>query len=223
MESSPSLPDHHPAEAIGRRHADRHLHHLRVVVAAVAADHQRLARKAFERIEDRLDEVLGIMRLLEDRSPSCAGPRCRASGPRRAWWRRLGSWVCSSLQQIAVELRHRRRHCASQETSVSMPRFCMPRHSFGRHSSRAARARACSQRRPRRRARTGSRWQRRPGVPRHWRRSPCRRGRRCAPRRARSRSAGHRAGSGRRARSATARGWCRRPPAADARGPRHSR
>ena len=36
-------------------------------LSPVAADHQRLALEALERIEDRLDEVLGIVRLLEDR------------------------------------------------------------------------------------------------------------------------------------------------------------
>ena len=60
-----ALADHHLAEAIGGGHLDGDLDDFAVVVAAVAADHQALALIAFERIEDRLDEVLGIVRLLE--------------------------------------------------------------------------------------------------------------------------------------------------------------
>ena len=62
-----ALADQHPAEAVRRRHADRRLDRLAVEVAPVAADHQGLAVEAVERVEDRLDEVLDIMRLLEDR------------------------------------------------------------------------------------------------------------------------------------------------------------
>ncbi len=56
-----------------------------VEVAAVAADHQRLALEAFERVEDRLHEVLDIVGLHEHRACACAGPTCPASGRRRAW------------------------------------------------------------------------------------------------------------------------------------------
>ncbi|MCY1231711.1 hypothetical protein D9M72_441710 [compost metagenome] len=59
--------DEYAAEAVRRRHLDGDLDDFAVVVAAVAADHQCFALKAFERIEDRLDEVLGIVLLLEDR------------------------------------------------------------------------------------------------------------------------------------------------------------
>jgi hypothetical protein len=61
-----ALADDHPAEAIGRRHADRRLDHGAVVVAAVAADHQRLPLAPVQHVEHGLDEILGIMRLLED-------------------------------------------------------------------------------------------------------------------------------------------------------------
>ncbi len=60
--------DQHAAEAVGRRHLDDDLDDFAVVVAAVAADHQGLALEAVETVEDRLDEVLGIVRLLEDRN-----------------------------------------------------------------------------------------------------------------------------------------------------------
>ena len=61
------LPHHHAPEAIGCSHADGGLDDVRVVVAAVAADHQCLPRKTLERVEDRLDEVLRVVRLLEHR------------------------------------------------------------------------------------------------------------------------------------------------------------
>ena len=67
VESRPPWPDQHPAEAVGRGHPDHLLDDLAVVVAAVAADHEGLALEALEAVEDRLDEVLDIVRLLEHR------------------------------------------------------------------------------------------------------------------------------------------------------------
>ena len=62
-----ALTDHHTGKAVRRRHADRDLDHLAVQEAAVPADHQRLAGLfVTQRIEHRLDEVLGIMGLLKD-------------------------------------------------------------------------------------------------------------------------------------------------------------
>ena len=61
-----ALPDDDLAEAIGGSHADDGLDHLAVEVAAVAADHQRPAGEAFQRIEQRLDEILRVVLLLED-------------------------------------------------------------------------------------------------------------------------------------------------------------
>ena len=63
-----ALPDDDAAKAVGRRHADRDLDDLAVEIAAVAAQHQGLALKPFQRIEDRLDEVLRIVLLLENRN-----------------------------------------------------------------------------------------------------------------------------------------------------------
>ena len=62
-----ALPDHHLAETVGGGHADDDLDHLAIVEAPVAADHQRLAVAPFQAVEDRLDEVLDIVLLLEDR------------------------------------------------------------------------------------------------------------------------------------------------------------
>src|SRR5690606_30996670 len=59
--------DQNAAETVRRRHPDRQLDDLAIVEAAVAADHQRLARKTFQRIEDRLEEVFRIVLLLEYR------------------------------------------------------------------------------------------------------------------------------------------------------------
>jgi len=56
-----------PAEAVGGRHLHGGLDRLAVEVAAIAADHQRLAPEAVEAVEDRLDEILDVTRLLEVR------------------------------------------------------------------------------------------------------------------------------------------------------------
>ena len=61
----PALADQDAAEAVGGGHLEDGLDGAPVVVAAVAADHERAAREALERIEHRLDEVLEIVRLLE--------------------------------------------------------------------------------------------------------------------------------------------------------------
>jgi hypothetical protein len=57
----------HPAEAVGGGHLDRGLHHLPVEEAPVAADHQGRAVAVLHRVEDRLDEVLHVALLAEDR------------------------------------------------------------------------------------------------------------------------------------------------------------
>ncbi len=62
-----ALPDQHPAEAVGGGHLQGDLDDLAVEVAPVAADHQRLALEALEAVEDRLDEVLHVVGLLEMR------------------------------------------------------------------------------------------------------------------------------------------------------------
>ena len=62
-----ALADEDAAEAVRGRDLDHDLDRLAVEKAAVAADDERFALKAFERIEDRLDEVFEIARLLEDR------------------------------------------------------------------------------------------------------------------------------------------------------------
>ena len=56
------LPDQHAAKPLGGGDLDRLLDDLGIEVAAVAADHQRLPRDIAEHVEDRLDEVLDIMR-----------------------------------------------------------------------------------------------------------------------------------------------------------------
>ena len=80
------------------------LHHFLVVVAAVAADHQGLAGEAFERIEDRLDEVLGIVRLLEDRHLLA---QARGAGLLAFEWRGGDGQdhaELSSFEKVAVEV-----------------------------------------------------------------------------------------------------------------------
>ena len=61
-----ALTDQYLAETGSGGHLDRLLDHFAVVITAVAADHQRLAFEAFKGVEDRLDEVLGVIFLGED-------------------------------------------------------------------------------------------------------------------------------------------------------------
>ena len=61
-----TLTDQNLAETGSGGHFDRLLDDFAVVITAVAADHQRLALKALKRVEDRLDEILGVIFLCED-------------------------------------------------------------------------------------------------------------------------------------------------------------
>ena len=80
----PALADQNAAEAIGRRHSDGCLDDLAIVEPAVAADDQRLAFKAVEAVEYRLDEGFGVAGLLEHRNllaePGRAGFLVREGG-----------------------------------------------------------------------------------------------------------------------------------------------
>ena len=67
VESRPPRPTMTRAEPVAGGDLERALDGLAVEEAAVAADDQRLAGKAAIGIEDRLDEVLDVMRLLEMR------------------------------------------------------------------------------------------------------------------------------------------------------------
>jgi hypothetical protein len=62
-----SCPDDHLGRAVGGGHAQDHLRGAVVEIAPVAAQHEGLARRAADRVEDRLHEVLEIMWLHEDR------------------------------------------------------------------------------------------------------------------------------------------------------------
>src|SRR6202167_1962892 len=59
--------DENAAEAVRRGDLDHDLDRLAVEKAPVAADNERFALKALERIESRLNEVFEIVRLLKDR------------------------------------------------------------------------------------------------------------------------------------------------------------
>ena len=63
-----ALADDDAPEAVGGGDLDHELDRLAVVEPAVAAEHQRLALEAFERVENRLDEVFKIARLLKHRN-----------------------------------------------------------------------------------------------------------------------------------------------------------
>jgi hypothetical protein len=64
-----ALPHHHPAKPLAGGHAQDDLDRLAVVEASVAADHQgaraAVASGPFPGVEDRLDEVLQVVGLLE--------------------------------------------------------------------------------------------------------------------------------------------------------------
>ena len=60
-----ALPHQNPAKAVGGGHFENDLGRLAVVVAPVAAQHQRAARRCIDGVEHRLDEVFQISRRLE--------------------------------------------------------------------------------------------------------------------------------------------------------------
>ena len=136
--------DDDAAEAVGERDADRLLDRLAIEVAAVAADHQRLAGEAVERIEDRLDEVLDIVRLLEHRRLLAQARGAGLLVGDRAWWRRCGSSGaafsfardCSGETTAAAIAGGRRARLASQRqtprrASSSRVKFCQASSSGG--------------------------------------------------------------------------------------------
>ena len=63
-----ALTYHDAPEAIGGGHLDELLDHFAIIEASVAAHHKRLAFKPLQHIENRLDEVFGIIGLLEYRN-----------------------------------------------------------------------------------------------------------------------------------------------------------
>ena len=60
-----SLTNDDLADAVGGRHTQDGLYRRPVVIAAIAANHQRSALQIGAAVEDRLDEILKIVRLLE--------------------------------------------------------------------------------------------------------------------------------------------------------------
>ena len=62
-----ALADNDMAKAVGGGDLDDLLDRFAVVIAPVAADDQNLASETLQRVENRLHEVLDIVRLLEDR------------------------------------------------------------------------------------------------------------------------------------------------------------
>ena len=61
-----ALAHQHPGVTVCCRHAQDDLDRFAVVVAAIAADHQRFAGDVAERVEHALHEVFEVARLLED-------------------------------------------------------------------------------------------------------------------------------------------------------------
>ena len=141
-----ALPDQHRAEAIGRGHADRDLDDLAVVVAAVAADHQRLALRSPRGCRRSTGRSSRHSSAAGTPAPSCAGPTCRASGRRRAWSRSVLIVIgCLRPEEVCVEVGVFARRSRSQETSAFMPRRCILRQTLS--VARRARSRGGSPRR----------------------------------------------------------------------------
>ncbi len=81
-------PDDDFAKPVGDRHFQNDLDGLAIEVTAVAADHQRLALKPFQRRKDRLDEIGEIVRLLENLGFLAQAGRARTLVIERSWWQR---------------------------------------------------------------------------------------------------------------------------------------
>ncbi len=115
-----ALPDQHPAEAVGGGHLQRDLDDLAVEVAAVAADHQRLAGEVLQAVEDRLDEVLHVVRLLEVRNLLA-----QAGGAGLLVVVGLWSDTCRSCWSLPAggrrRGRRRRRRCGPRRRPPSCP------------------------------------------------------------------------------------------------------
>ena len=73
----PATSDDDTGETVGRGDADRLLNDLPVQKPAIAADHQCRTGLAIDDVKDRLDEVLGIVRLLEHRHLLAKAGRAR--------------------------------------------------------------------------------------------------------------------------------------------------
>src|SRR5439155_22851454 len=92
----PVAADEHMAEAIRRRHAYRNFRDFAIEVTAVAADDENLAFSVVEHIEDRLDEILDIVRLLKHRDLLA-----QARGPGLLSIERLGGDGCDHVFYLA--------------------------------------------------------------------------------------------------------------------------
>ena len=77
--------DDQMAKSVGGRDLDDFLDRLAVVIAPVAAEHEHLAGKAFERVENRLHEIFDVIGLLENRHLFA-----QARGARLL----IGEWFC---------------------------------------------------------------------------------------------------------------------------------
>ena len=81
------LADHDLSEAIRRRHAQYGLNRRGIVIAPIPTDDQQLAGIIVEAVENRLDEVLQVTRLLKYRDlfPQTRGSRF-LSLPGTGWY-----------------------------------------------------------------------------------------------------------------------------------------
>jgi hypothetical protein len=106
----PATADDHAPEAVRGRHAEDGLDRFAIVISAVATDDERASSRRGHGIDDRLNEVLEVVRLLEDqdflaeprRSGTLIGERSRrdlSDGEvLHGHGRSLVSWRCASLQ-----------------------------------------------------------------------------------------------------------------------------
>ena len=200
----PVPPDHDAGSPVRRGHLQDGLDRRFIEVAPVAADGQRLAADPADAIEDRLHEVLEVARLHEGRASAPADRTSPASAPRWVWLRPSSRPSASPRRffvgaRVAPSSASRGVRHGSASTVVVEPAIGRGR---GFPADRVAH-RTDHHRPPQvavgeRVARPG-RWpvgerlggdrgeleagcRCRPRALPRWRRSPCRRGRRCARR-----------------------------------------
>src|SRR5262249_30290975 len=130
--------DENPAKAVRCRHPDHRLDDVPIVEAPVAAYDERLAGESLQRIEDRLNEVLRIARLLENRDllakAGGAGPLPLPRLGSGCSDHRLALRFSRGAATAAGRLQRPRNSAAyfpalrSHETSARIPRRCTSRH-----------------------------------------------------------------------------------------------
>ncbi len=97
-----ALADHDAAEAVGGGDLQNGLDRFAIEVAAVPADDERLALIAFKAVENRLDEILEVMALLENRDFLSQARSARTLIDERRGGDRLRQYICHLSGDLAA-------------------------------------------------------------------------------------------------------------------------